>query len=45
MHGQTGGFVDHEHQGIAIQQSAYYLFRIHEASAIEASALNQAQHS
>jgi hypothetical protein len=42
MHRQTGRFVDHEHQGIAIQQSAYYLFRIHDASAIEAATLNQA---
>jgi hypothetical protein len=33
MHRQTGGFVDHEHQGIAIQQTGHYLFRIHRASA------------
>jgi hypothetical protein len=38
MHRQAGGLVDHEHQGIAIQQSGHYLFRIHDASAIEARA-------
>jgi hypothetical protein len=38
MHRQARGFVDHEHQGIAIEHLRHYLFRIHDASAIEAGA-------